>query len=75
MTGRETERHVEHLYGVTYVGRTVPGGGAWGTILKWVRLIEGPVATTGDATDITETGAKLNGTVNPSGTATSYDFE
>ncbi len=49
--------------------------GDWGTVLKSVLLIEGPVATTGDATEITVTSARLNGTVNPKGTATLYHFE
>ena len=34
-----------------------------------------PVATTGSATAITSTGATLNGTVNPSGSATTYHFQ
>lgn len=34
-----------------------------------------PVASTGTATSITSTSAKLNGTVNPEGQATSYYFE
>ena len=34
-----------------------------------------PAVTTGDATDITQQGAKLNGTVNPEGKATTYTFE
>src|SRR3954447_1944363 len=34
-----------------------------------------PDASTGSATDVTEQTVKLNGTVNPNGTATSYTFE
>ena len=34
-----------------------------------------PTATTGQATSISQTGATLNGTVNPQGTDTSYHFE
>jgi hypothetical protein len=34
----------------------------------------GPKAVTGSATAVTQSGAKLNGTVDPNGTATSYHF-
>ena len=34
-----------------------------------------PAATTGNATEITQQGAKLNGTVNPQGKATTYTFQ
>lgn len=34
-----------------------------------------PLVTTGDAADVTRSGARLTGTVNPQGTATSYRFE
>ncbi len=34
-----------------------------------------PVVTTGSATSVTETGATLNGTVNPEGSETKYAFE
>jgi hypothetical protein len=34
-----------------------------------------PTATTGAATNVTATGATLNGTVNPEGTATTYSFQ
>ena len=34
-----------------------------------------PVVVTGDASDITQQGAKLNGTVNPQGKATTYTFQ
>lgn len=34
-----------------------------------------PEVTTGDATDVSETGAVLNGTINPAGVQTTYHFE
>ncbi len=42
-------------------------GASNGAIKQFVTH-EGPVATTGDATEIAETSARLNGTVNPKGT-------
>ena len=37
--------------------------------------LDAPSVTTGDASSIGQTGATLNGTVNPNGAATSYHFE
>ena len=43
--------------------------------LPTVALAAAPSATTGAATGVTRTGATLNGTVDPGGTATSWHFE
>ncbi len=40
-----------------------------------VALAAAPSATTGAASDVTRTGATLNGTIDPTGKATSYRFE
>ena len=43
--------------------------------LRWDSPSAAPAATTGAATDVTTTGATLNGTVNPNGVATTVSFE
>ncbi len=63
------------LFDVIHVSGRFLAVGEWGTIMKSIRLIEGPIATTGEPTEVTENAAKLNGTVNPSGTITTYYFE
>ncbi|HPS63093.1 MAG TPA: BACON domain-containing carbohydrate-binding protein, partial [Bacteroidales bacterium] len=48
---------------------------AWKTRIASFRWANTPVVATTSATNVTCTGATLNGTVNPSGLATTYHFE
>jgi phosphodiesterase/alkaline phosphatase D-like protein len=50
------------------------GGTAYGDIKSFTTAAAGPTCTTGSATSITATGAKLKGTVNPNGSSTSANF-
>ncbi len=43
--------------------------------LHWDSPVAAPAATTGAATDVTTTGATLNGTANPNGSATTVSFD
>jgi hypothetical protein len=67
--------------GTTYHFRLVATGtsgeidGADMTFTAGGTSTAGPVATTKAATSVTSTGAKLNGTVNPNGQATTYFFD
>ena len=63
----ETGDTVSSLAGKTVTGKRLNALGAVGH--------GGPLGVTGDATDVGGTGARLNATVNPIGTATSYRFE
>jgi RHS repeat-associated protein len=48
---------------------------SWGnSVKKWYQP-QSPMATTGSATEVAATKAKLNATVNPRGAATTYQFE
>ena len=51
------------------------GGFVYETVVLFHTPPVGPIATTLAATNITATGASLNGTVNPNGVSTSYYFE
>ena len=57
---------------ITRLWRT-PGGTTDGTILSFITPAP-PVPTTQAATDVTDTGARLNGNVNPEGSPTTITF-
>lgn len=57
-----------------YVG-TYGGSWPWATKIASFKLMSSPIVSTLAATDIAETSATLNGTVNPHAYATSYHFE
>ncbi len=64
--------------GTTYNFRVVAENGAGTKVygeIKQFKTTRAPKATTEAATEVKETSANLNGTVNPEGSATSYYFE
>jgi phosphodiesterase/alkaline phosphatase D-like protein len=65
---RATRRSFLVAGGVTSLGVGVWARPAWAPPKK-------PVVTTGAASNITATGARLAGTVNPKGSATTYHFQ
>jgi hypothetical protein len=54
---------------------TSDAGTTFGADMSFTATGSGPAATTKAATNLTPTGAKLNGTVNPNGLATTYYFD